>query len=132
MIRRHPILTTIFLTIFSLSAYSHVTDTLKAKQIIISTSMLGYLPTITLNTVNFNIGTEIYLKNRKSLYANYGLIKSYGQSNTNLKQLKILVTILRYIHFINGQRQTDKKPLLTILTTIHSQTLLITSKISTR
>ena len=74
-------LTTFFLTAFSVLTYSQTEDSLKAKGIIITTSVLEYLPTIKLNTGNFNIGTEIYLKNGNSLYANFGLIKSYGQSS---------------------------------------------------
>ncbi|MCZ2129846.1 MAG: hypothetical protein LC109_06215 [Bacteroidia bacterium] len=56
-------------------------DSLKAKRIIINISVLEYLQTIKLNTGNFNIGTEIYLKKGNSLYTNFGLIKSYGQSS---------------------------------------------------
>jgi len=76
---RYTTLTTFFLIAFSVLTYSQSADSLKAKRIIITTSVLEYLPTIKLNTGNFNIGTEIYLKNRKSVYANFGLIKSYGQ-----------------------------------------------------
>lgn len=66
---------------FSVLTYSQTIDSSRAKRIIVTTSVLEYFPTIKLNTGNFNIGTEIYLKNRKSLYANFGLIKSYGQSS---------------------------------------------------
>ncbi|MEO0075894.1 MAG: hypothetical protein ABIK31_07345 [candidate division WOR-3 bacterium] len=80
MTRRLKILTIIIVTAFSSWTYSQSTDSLKAKQIIITTSLTDYLPTIQLNTGNFNIGTEIYLKNKKSIFANIGVIKSYGQS----------------------------------------------------
>jgi hypothetical protein len=81
MARKLATLTTLFLTAFSVLTYSQTTDSLKVKQITITTSVLDYFPTIKLNTGNFNIGSEIYLNNRNSLYANFGLIKSYGQSH---------------------------------------------------
>lgn len=77
---RLALLTLFILTAFSAQAYAQPADSLKAKRIIITTSVLEYLPTFKLNTGTFNIGTEIYLKNRKSVYASFGLIKSYGQS----------------------------------------------------
>ena len=43
--------------------------------------MTDYLPTLKLNTINFNIGTECYLRNRKTLHCNIGLITSYGQAS---------------------------------------------------
>lgn len=79
MTKQLATLSTIILMMFSSMIYSQKIDTLKAKRVIISTSVLDYLPSL-LNTGNFNIGTEIFLKNRKSLYANLGLIKPYGQS----------------------------------------------------
>ncbi|NOU48151.1 MAG: hypothetical protein HOO86_13970 [Bacteroidales bacterium] len=53
--------------------------TLKARHVILTTSLLEYLP-IPLNSGNFNIGTEFVLKDRKSLYANIGIIRSYSQN----------------------------------------------------
>lgn len=99
-----PILTTFMLAAFSVKAYAQPADSLKAKRIIITTSVFDYLPTIKLNTGTFNIGTEIYLKNRKSVYANFGLIKSYGQpsgwfgiSSQNTQGLKIQVEGRHYL-----------------------------------
>jgi hypothetical protein len=77
MTRPFSILAAIFLILISASIYSQTTDSLKAKQVIISTSVTDYFPAIKLNTGNFNVGTEIYLKNGESVYANFGLIKSY-------------------------------------------------------
>lgn len=71
-------ITTIIFTVFSVLMYSQTADSLKAKRVCITTSVFDYLPTINLNTGNFNIGSEIYLKNRKSVYVNLGVIKSYG------------------------------------------------------
>jgi hypothetical protein len=61
--------------------YSQTPDTIKLKRVIITTSLLDYFPTLRLNTGNFNIGSEIYIKNRKSFCVNFGIIKSYGQSS---------------------------------------------------
>lgn len=74
------VLVTIILTLFSSYIYSQPGDSLKTDRVIITTSLTDYLPTFKLNTGNFNLGSEIYLKNRNSLYANIGLIKSYGHS----------------------------------------------------
>lgn len=98
-------LTAFFLTAFSAQAHAQTADSLKAKRIIITTSVFEYFPTIKLNTGTFNIGTEIYLKNRKSVYANFGLIKSYGQSSgwfgissQNTQGLKIQVEGRHYLN----------------------------------
>lgn len=60
-------------------ASAQVIDSIKAKRIIISTSALEYIP-FRFNSGNFNVGTELYLKNRYSIYANIGAIRSYGES----------------------------------------------------
>lgn len=60
-------------TFFSLKAYA--TDTLAAKPLIIKISSFEYIPSF-LNTMNINMGAEVYLKNRKSVYANFGVIQS--------------------------------------------------------
>ena len=89
----------------SFSIYSQTSDTLKAKRVIITTSLTDYLPTIKLNTGNFNIGSEIYLKDRKSIYANFGLIKSYGQprgllsiSSLSTQGMKIQIEGRQYLN----------------------------------
>jgi hypothetical protein len=56
---------------------SQTSDTLGFKRFIFTTSIFEYIPS-QLNTGNFNIGSEIYLKKRKSLYINLGFVKSYG------------------------------------------------------
>ena len=105
MIRQLSILPTIFLMTISFSIYSQTSDTLKAKRVIITTSLTDYLPTIKLNTGNFNIGSEIYLKDRKSIYANFGLIKSYGQprgllsiSSLSTQGMKIQIEGRQYLN----------------------------------
>lgn len=70
-----------FLNAFSVVACAQTTDSLPAKRITITTSVIDYFPSVNLNTGNFNLGTEIYIKNRNSVYANFGIIKSYGSSN---------------------------------------------------
>lgn len=59
--------------------FSAQQDSLQFKKIIINTSVFSYLPD-QLNTGTFNLGSEFYLKNRKSLGLNVGLIRSYGPS----------------------------------------------------
>ena len=72
---------TTFIILFLISdcafAQSQSSDTLGFKKFIITTSVLEYIPG-QLNTGNFNIGSEFYLKKRKAVYINLGIIKSYG------------------------------------------------------
>lgn len=68
-----------FLLSLSTFTYSQQMDSLKSKRIVITTSAFEYLPS-KLNSGNFNLGTEVYLKNRKSLFMNVGIIKPYGPS----------------------------------------------------
>jgi len=58
-------------------AQSQSSDTLGFKRFIFTTSAIEFIP-MQMNTGNFNIGSEIYLKKRKSVYINVGLVKSYG------------------------------------------------------
>jgi hypothetical protein len=69
------------LMLFYQLTYSQSTDSIKFKRVIISTSLLDYLPSLNLNTRNFNIGSEIYLKNRNSLAINIGLMQTNGKPN---------------------------------------------------
>jgi hypothetical protein len=79
MKRSIQIVSLIFLTAFSNIIYSQTTDTCRAKRLVISTSIFELLPN-SLNSINFNLGTEIYIQNNKSLFANVGVIKSNGPS----------------------------------------------------
>jgi hypothetical protein len=74
-------------------------DTLKSRQLILTTSILEYLP-IPLNSGNFNIGTEFMLKDRKSLSANIGIIRSYSQ-NADGDWLHLSSQNLLYISSLN-------------------------------
>lgn len=58
----------------------------------ITTSLVDYFPTFSLNTGNFNIGTEIYVGKSKSLLVNVGLIRSYGPSTGLLSITSIKTT----------------------------------------
>jgi len=61
-------------------AFLRASDSLSFKRVIVTTSVLSYIPTLQLNTGTFNLGTEVYLANRNSMYANFGFIQSYGSS----------------------------------------------------
>ena len=81
MTRHLTTLAVLILTALPVSTYSQTPDSVYVKHVVITTSLIDYLPTINLNTGNFNIGTEIYLKQRNFLYTNIGVIKSYGPSS---------------------------------------------------
>jgi hypothetical protein len=102
------ILTIVVLAVFNGLTYSQPTDSLKAKRVTITTSVLEYLPSTKLNTGNFNIGTEIYLGNRNSCYANIGLIKSYGQPKGWLSVSSLKTTGIKIQaeckHFLNKHK----------------------------
>jgi len=53
-------------------------DSLQAKKITLSTSLIEYFPNPKLNTINFNLGAEIYVGNNTSIATNIGYLKSYG------------------------------------------------------
>ncbi len=78
--RRLKILMIIILMFFAAKIKSQDIDTVISKKIIINTSPLAYFPDI-LGSGNFNIGAEIYLKNRTSLDINLGYIASYGPTS---------------------------------------------------
>ncbi|MBA3663029.1 MAG: DUF3575 domain-containing protein [Bacteroidetes bacterium] len=78
MIGQKNIFTTIFVAGLSFITLSQSPDSLRPKRIIVTTSVFEYIPTIKLNTGNFNIGTDIYLSRRKSIYFNCGYIKSFS------------------------------------------------------
>lgn len=55
-------------------------DSSDFKRVVVSTNLCDYFPTFLLNTANLNIGSEIYLKNRKSIGLSFGIVQSYGPS----------------------------------------------------
>ncbi len=61
-------------------------DAVNMRKLVITTSALEYLP-IRLNAGNFNLGAEMYIANNYSVYANAGVIQSYGSSGGNWLQL---------------------------------------------
>ncbi len=58
-------------------AYGQQADNLQAKKLVITTSVFDYFPG-RLNSANFNIGAEKMVANYTSVYANVGVIHSYG------------------------------------------------------
>lgn len=52
-------------------------DSLKVKRLVLTTSVFDYFPG-TLNAANFNIGAEKMVAYNTSVYANVGVIQSYG------------------------------------------------------
>jgi hypothetical protein len=58
-------------------------ESLSPKPVVLSTSIIEYFPNPKLNTVNVNLGAELYLRNNYSLYLNTGLLLSNGPSGNN-------------------------------------------------
>ncbi len=65
------------ITIICSAAYGQQADSLKVKKLVITTSVFDYFPG-KLNAANFNIGAEKMVANNTSVYANVGVIHSYG------------------------------------------------------
>ena len=73
------------ITLFILIAISNLIfsqskDSLSFKRVTITTSLFDYVPSY-LNTYTINIGTEVYLKKRKSIGLNVGYIQPLGPSS---------------------------------------------------
>lgn len=62
------------------------------KRITFTTTATDYIPSFLMNTANYNIGAEVYLKNRKSIAVNFGLIKSYGETEGGLFEIATIQT----------------------------------------
>lgn len=93
--------------ILPIFSYSQNSDSLKIKRVTVTTSVLDYFPN-KLNAGNFNLGTEIYLKSRKSIGVNFGLIRSYGPASgwlqiasVNTRGMKIQ---LEGKHYLNKRK----------------------------
>lgn len=84
MIPRIKLFAIIALTGLSSTSFSQSKDSLSFKRIAITTSLFDYVP-MALNASTINIGTEIYLKNRRSIGLNLGYISSYGTSGGYLQ-----------------------------------------------
>jgi hypothetical protein len=74
------ILIVLFFGTFSTETFSQNCDTIQTKPIILTTSLFDYLPSWNLPTSNLNIGAEIYLSNRNSIFLNCGLIRPCGHA----------------------------------------------------
>jgi hypothetical protein len=100
---------------YSLS-YAQQADTLLLKKIVINTSALEYIPD-RLNAGNFNLGAEMFVANNKTIYANVGILQSYGQSDRNWFQLSSQGTTgfkiqLEGRHYLNRHKIFDPVVLL--------------------
>jgi hypothetical protein len=82
--------TVLFLTSLTTLSYSKSKDSLSFKRFTVTTNLVDYVPTM-LNTSCINIGTEVYVKNKKSIGLSIGYIKSNGPSSGYL-QLSALST----------------------------------------
>ncbi len=77
-VKARLLITIAFLLFYTINtSNARATDTLATKRLIIKASSFEYLPSL-LKTGNINLGAEIYLKNRKSVYANFGVIWPYN------------------------------------------------------
>lgn len=74
------ILITLFFTTISINIYSQNNDTSRFKKVVITTTLSDYIPGLFYQTINFNLGAEIYIKNRKSIWFNLGALKRYQSS----------------------------------------------------
>lgn len=95
---------TYLLFVSNVASYSQKADSSQCKRIIIKTSLSEYLHSPFLNTANFNIGIEKQLKNRNSIYGNFGIIQSFGTpkgwltlSSLSTKGFKIQIEKRHYI-----------------------------------
>jgi hypothetical protein len=72
----------LLLLAFAPSVHSQAdSDTIKSSRIIVTTSVIEWLPSIRFFTGNFNVGMGIYLGDRNELYVNSGVIRPYGPSH---------------------------------------------------
>ncbi len=67
-------------------AYGQQADSLQVKKLVITTSLFDYFPG-KLNSANFNMGAEKMVANYTSVYANVGVIHSYGPINDTWFQI---------------------------------------------
>ena len=67
----------IYLILISIKTYAQDKLPVNKYKPVISTSLLEYIP-LPYNMGNFNLGSDIYLGNHFSIYANLGFIKAYG------------------------------------------------------
>lgn len=113
---RIPGLFAIFLTALPALTYAQDSNSIAFKRVTITTTVTDYLPTLQLNTANINIGTEIYLRNRKSLFFNVGFVKSYGPSRglftTNSENTTGFKGQIEGRHYLNKRKLYEPAMLL--------------------
>ncbi len=106
MNRIAPLIALVFLTV-SPFVYCQSPDSLKIKRVTITTSVFDYIPN-KLNAINCNLGAEVYLKNRKSIGFNFGIIGSTGRSGgwfeIDALKTKGMRVSLEGKHFINKRK----------------------------
>lgn len=82
-------------------------DSLGKKRFIFTISLLEYFPN-KFNSGNLNVGSEIYLGNRKSILFNIGYLHSYGPSNGTIQVSAISTSGYRIQlegkHFLNCRK----------------------------
>ncbi len=100
---------------FSFQGYTQQPSPQDIKKTVLSTSVLEYIPFVW-NAGNFNIGVEKYFSKQKSVYANIGLIKSYGASSGWLqlpsKSISGFKIQLEGRHYLNRNKIFDPAVLL--------------------
>src|SRR5687767_6879063 len=77
---RRTLLIIVFVLSFTSLIPAQTIEQINPRPLIISTSVLEYFPTIQLGTGNINLGAELYLKNKKSIYGNLGFITTFEES----------------------------------------------------
>lgn len=99
---------TCLLTTFTMLCFAQSKDSLSYKRIVITTNLVDYIPTM-LNASCINIGTEVYVKNKKSIGLSAGYIKSNGVSGGYL-QLSALSTTGMKVQ-VEGKQYLNRKKL---------------------
>ena len=100
--------TVLFLTSLTTLSYSKSKDSLSFKRFTVTTNLVDYVPTM-LNTSCINIGTEVYVKNKKSIGLSVGYIKSIGASGGYL-QLSALSTTGMKVQ-VEGKQYLNRRKL---------------------
>ena len=113
---REALISILIMTITFGSVHGQQADSLQFKKIVITTSAFDYFPG-KLNSANFNIGAERMITNKISIYANVGIIHSYGPIGDNWFQLANKKTSgfrfqLEGRHYLNRHKIFDPAVLL--------------------
>jgi len=92
----------ILLSIQIMSGFSN-NDSINSRRFRISTSVFEFIPSLNLNSINYNLGAEMNMKNNFSFCFNLGIIKSQGSpsgwlsiSSKNTQGFKIQIEGRKY------------------------------------